>query len=53
MSTHNEDTPLSNMKKEKRKARYYDLEDQDDIICDCEQHDTSIVSDQIVIPSSS
>ncbi|CAI2191150.1 12018_t:CDS:2 [Funneliformis geosporum] len=53
MSTHHEDPPLSNIKKGKRKAQYCDLEGQDDVICDYEQYEASIVSEQIVIPSSS
>ncbi|CAI2193729.1 11311_t:CDS:2, partial [Funneliformis geosporum] len=38
---------------EKRKAQYCDLEGQNDVTCDYEQHDASIVSEQINIPSSS
>ncbi len=53
MSAHNEDTPLPNQKKGKRKTQNCDLEGQDDVICDYEQHGVSIVSEQIDIPSSS
>ena len=53
MSSHHKDKPLSNERKEKRKARYCDLEGQDDVICDYKQHGASIVSEQINIPSSS
>src|SRR6266542_7106955 len=53
MSTHHEDTPITNMKKGKKKAQNCDLKGQDDIICNYKQHGTSIVSEQIDIPSSS
>ena len=53
MSTHHEDTPIPNMKKEKRKAQNCDLEGQDDVVCNYEQHGASIVSEQIDILSSS
>ena len=53
MSTHHEDTPLPNTKKRKRKAQNCDLEGQDDVFCNYEQHGASIVSEQIDIPGSS
>ena len=53
MSTHHEDTPIPNMKKGKRKAQNCDLESQDNIVCNYEQHGTSIISEQIDISSSS
>src|SRR5438128_4324686 len=36
----------------KRKAQYCDLEGQDSISCNYEQHGTSIVSERVVIPNS-
>ncbi|CAI2197153.1 6526_t:CDS:2, partial [Funneliformis geosporum] len=42
MSSHHKDTPLFNEKKEKRKARYCDLEGQDDVTCDYEQYSAFI-----------
>lgn len=39
--------------KEKRKARYCDLEGHDDIVCDYYQHGSLTITDQIVIPDSS
>ena len=53
MFIHNKDTSLSNKKKEKRKTWHCDLKGQDDIICDYEQYDISIIFKQIVILSSS
>src|SRR6266542_156036 len=53
MSTHHEDTPISNIKKGKRKAQNCDLKGQDDIVCNYEQHVESIIYEQIDIPSSS
>ena len=51
--THHKDSTLSNEKKGKRKTRHCDLEGQEDVICDYEQHGASIVSEQVIIPSSS
>src|SRR5438128_1834701 len=39
-------------KAEKRKAQYCDLEGQDSISCNYEQHGASIVSERVAIPSS-
>ncbi|CAI2182398.1 9194_t:CDS:2, partial [Funneliformis geosporum] len=37
----------------KRKAQYCDLEGQDYVVCDYEKHKASIISEQVMIPSSS
>ncbi|CAG8602544.1 10780_t:CDS:2 [Gigaspora rosea] len=46
-------TPLSNKKSGKCKAQYCNLEGHGDVDCDYEKHSTSIISERIVIPSSS
>ncbi|CAI2192951.1 4532_t:CDS:2 [Funneliformis geosporum] len=48
-----EDLAISNEKKGKRKTRHYDLEGQNNVICDYEQHGTSIISEKLMIPSLS
>ncbi|CAG8817901.1 22020_t:CDS:1, partial [Gigaspora rosea] len=42
-----------NITKGKRKTHYCDLEGHNNVICNYKLHDTSTVSDQITIPSSS
>ena len=41
------------MKLRKRKARHCDLESQEDVICDYEWHDASIVFEQVIIQNLS
>ena len=53
MSIHYEDTPIPNMKKGKKKAQNCDLEGQDDVVYNYEQHGASIISKQIDISSLS
>src|SRR6266542_2006535 len=48
-----EDPAPSDEKKGKRKARHCDLEGQEGIVCDYEKHSASIVSEKVIIPSSS
>jgi hypothetical protein len=48
-----EDLAPSDKKKGKRKARYCDLEGQEGVVCDYEKHGASIVSEKVIIPSSS
>ncbi|CAI2188898.1 14737_t:CDS:2, partial [Funneliformis geosporum] len=50
---YHKDLAPSDKKKEKRKIRYCDLEGQEGVICDYEKHSTSIVSEKVIIPSSS
>lgn len=51
--THHKDPAPSIEKKGKRKARYCDLEGQEGVLCDYETHGASIVSEKVIIPSSS
>ena len=44
---------LSNEKKGKRKSRHCDLNVQESVVCNDKQHGASIVSDRVIIPSSS
>src|SRR5436190_14671006 len=44
---------LSNEKKGRRKSRHCDLNVQESVICNDKQHGASIVSDRVIIPSSS
>ncbi|CAI2192988.1 12798_t:CDS:2, partial [Funneliformis geosporum] len=48
-----EEKTITNERKGKRKAQYCDLEGQDDVVYDYEKYGTSIVSEQVNIPSSS
>ncbi|CAI2201439.1 20575_t:CDS:1, partial [Funneliformis geosporum] len=48
-----EDPAVPSEKKGKRKTCHCDLEGQDDVVCDYEQHGTSIIFEKLMIPSSS
>ncbi|SRR6266498_2890378 len=48
-----ENSAFSDEKKGKRKAQHYDLEGQEDVIYDYEKYGASIVSEKVIIPSSS
>ena len=47
------DLAPSDEKKGKRKARYCDLKGQEGVVCDYKKHSASIVSEKVIIPSSS
>src|SRR3990170_8107709 len=53
MSTQGARPTSSIEKKGKRKVQHCDLEGQEDVVCDYEQHGASIVSERVMIPSSS